>query len=226
MRGRARATNGYKHGRLAALIMRFSSCLKWAGVGALLLTAVGSATAQPGVNGASTSSDGQLGFAKGHALTPQEAAEQAATILARLDQAASSVRHQLDAARKQRDIVKSLCLSDKLSQIDAAARSCRDRKAALQAAVQRNDVELSNHEFTIMSVLGQRGNQLVAESNQCLGQDMSFVGQTEVSAEVSGNLPAEGEMESPGGAIYVIVPPLPLTSPQPPMPPPFVSPVK
>jgi hypothetical protein len=188
--------------------MRFGAGLKWLGVGAFVLGAAGSATAQPNGGGAA-SGNAQLGFEKKQQLTPQEAAAQAATILARLDQAASAVRHQLDAARQQRDIVKSLCLSDKLSQIDAAARSCRDRNAALQAAVQRNDVELSNHEFTIMSVLGQRGNQLIAESNQCIGQDMSFVGQTEVSTDVSNNLPIE-EPEGAGGVTFAFLVPPPL----------------
>jgi hypothetical protein len=189
--------------------MRFGAGLKWVGVGALVLCAAGSATAQPS-GGGGTGGNVQLGFEKKQQLTPQEAAGQATTILARLDQAASGVRKQLDQARQQRDIVKSLCLSDKLSQIDAAARSCRDRNSALQAAVGRNDVELSNHEFTIMSVLGQRGNQLIAEANQCIGQDMSFVGQTEVSTEVNNALPSEGDESAAGGNTYAIVPPPPI----------------
>jgi hypothetical protein len=199
--------------------MRIGAGLKWVGVGALVLFVAGAATAQPNGTAPNGGGNAQLGFEKKQQLTPQEAATQAASILARLDQAASAVRHQLDSARQQRDIVKSLCLSDKLSQIDAAARSCRDRNSALQAAVQRNDVELSNHEFTIMSVLGQRGNQLIAESNQCIGQDMSFVGQTEVSTDVNNNLPAEGDVENAGGGTTYAFVPLP-----PPIPP-KVSPV-
>ncbi len=185
--------------------MRFGAGLKWVGAGALVLCVAGSATAQPGGGGAA-GGNAQLGFEKKQQLSPQEAGTQAATILQRMDSAASTVRHQLDVARQARDIVKSLCLSDKLSQIDAATRSCRDRNSALQAAVQRNDMELSNHEFTIMSVLGQRGNQLIAEANQCIGQDMSFVGQTEVSTEISQNLPNEGPTES-GEPTLVVVPP-------------------
>jgi len=191
--------------------MRFGVGLKWAGGLALLLGLAGSAAAQTSGSGATTGGNAQLDFEKKQVLTPQEAVDQARTILARLDQAASAVRHQLNAARKQRDVVKSLCLSDKLSQIDAAARSCQGRKAALQAAVQRNDVALSNHELSIMSMLGQRGNQLVTESNQCLGHDTSFVGQTEVTAEVSGNLPSEGEVGNLGGSTYVVMPPPPFS---------------
>jgi hypothetical protein len=201
--------------------MRVRARLKWVGVAPFVLFAAAAATAQPNNEG-----NPQLAFANKQTLTPKEAAAQAANILARLDQAASGVRHRLDAARQQRDIVKSLCLNDKLSQIDAAARSCRDRNTALQAAVQRNDVELSSHEFTIMSVLGQRGNQLIAESNQCLGQDMSFVGQTEVSTDASNNLPTEGDVEGAGGTTFVIVPPLIAPPPTVPRPPPPVSPVK
>ena len=91
-----------------------------------------------------------------------------------MSQAAATVRRQLDTARQARDVVKSLCLSDKLSQIDVAARSARDRQAALQASAQRNDLELSNHEFTMLTVLRQRSEQLTAEANQCLGEDLSF----------------------------------------------------
>jgi hypothetical protein len=186
--------------------MRFGAGLKWMVVGAFVLGVAGSATAQPS-NGSPPPGGAQVGFEKKQQLSPQEAGSQAATILARMDQAAATVRHQLDVARQARDIVKSLCLSDKLSQIDAATRSCRDRSTALQAAIQRADVELSNHEFTIMSVLGQRGNQLIAEANQCIGQDMSFVGQTEVSSEVTGSPPPESQTE-PSEPVFVVVPPL------------------
>jgi hypothetical protein len=97
--------------------------------------------------------------------------------------AAATVRRQLDAARQQHDVVKSLCLSDKLSQIDVATRSAKDRQTALQAAAQRNDAELANHEFTMLTVLSQRSQQLIAEANQCIGEDLAFVGQTQVSVD-------------------------------------------
>jgi hypothetical protein len=54
---------------------------------------------------------------------------------------------------------------------------------------------------------------------------MSFVAQTEVSTDVSNNLPTEGEVEGTGGTTFVIVPP-PLVPPMPPVQPPPVSPVK
>ena len=56
-------------------------------------------------------------------------------------------------------------------------------------AVLRNDVELANHEFTILTVLRQRVEQLTSEANQCIGEQMTWLGQTEVSTRYEGILP-------------------------------------
>jgi hypothetical protein len=140
-----------------------------------------------------------VGFQHKQQLSPQDELAQADSILMRMDQASGTVRRQLERARSARDVVKSLCLNDKLSQIDVATRSAKDRQGALQAAVQRKDAELSNHEFTIMTVLRQRAEQLGAEANQCLGEEVAFVGQTQVSTEVSPGMPIEEVATYAGG---------------------------
>lgn len=159
---------------------------KWIAAVALVLSAGGSATAQPA---AGASAGAQVGFERRPQLSPQEELTQADSILARIDAASGTVRRQLEAARQARDVVRTLCLNDKLSQIDVAGRSARDRQSALQAAVQRNDAELSNHEFTIMTVLRQRVEQLTSEANQCLGEEMAFIGQTQVTTSIDPNTP-------------------------------------
>jgi hypothetical protein len=88
-------------------------------------------------------------------------------------------------------------LNDKLSQADVAVRSGRDRNSALKEAVGRNDSELSNHEFTILSVLGQRSQQLTAEANQCIGEEATTIGETKVSREVDPTLPPSDETDTP-----------------------------
>lgn len=192
-----------------------------AAVGALVLGAAGSATAQQGSTGASASAsaDAQVGFQRKQQLSPQDELTQADSILTRMDQASGTVRRQLERARTQRDVVKSLCLNDKLSQIDVAARSAKDRQSALQAAAQRSDVELSNHEFTIMTVLKQRAEQLAAEANQCLGEEVAFVGQTQVQAEINPELPTEETTGYPGDGTPPIGAP-PTGAPSGPVPPP------
>lgn len=179
--------------------MRLRATLNWIVAGGLVVFAAGSATAQQGGSGAAASgtADAQVNFQRAPKLSPQEQLAQADQILTRMDQAAGVVRRQLEKARAARDVVKVLCLNDKLSQIDVAIRSARDRKAALQAAAGRNDAELSNHEFTIMTVLRQRSEQLNAEANQCIGEELSFVGKTEVTTQVDPTLPGTDETQYP-----------------------------
>jgi hypothetical protein len=164
--------------------------LRWLAISTFVLGAAGSATAQ---QAAGRAPDVTVGFEQRPKLSPQEELTQADTILARVDGAAATVRRQLEAARQARDVVKTLCLNDKLSQIDVTNRSARDRQAALQAAVQRNDVELSNHEFAILTVLRQRAEQLIAEANQCIGEEMAFIGQTSIITTIDPNQLPPGE---------------------------------
>jgi hypothetical protein len=178
-------------------LKRLGPGLRWIVVGAVVIGASGSATAQPAGSGGTSSPSPQLGFERRPQLSPQDEMNQADAILTRMTQAAATVRRQLDTARQARDVVKSLCLSDKLSQIDVASRSAKDRQSALQAAAQRNDAELSNHEFTMLTVLRQRTEQLTAEANQCIGEDLAFVGQTQVMTEVPSNLPGDDTTQYP-----------------------------
>jgi len=178
-------------------VKRLGPGLRWLTVGAVVLGASGSATAQPGGANGSPSASPQLGFERRPQLSPQDEQTQADAILSRMNQASATVRRQLDTAREARDVVKSLCLSDKLSQLDVAARSAKDRQTALQSAAQRNDVELSNHEFTMMTVLSQRTEQLSAEANQCIGEDLAFVGQTQVETQYPVGLPGDDITQYP-----------------------------
>jgi hypothetical protein len=179
--------------------MRVRSALKWSFAFGVLALAAGPAGAQP--NGGSTAAgsgpsagqatDGQVGFQRKTSLTPQEQLVESHKHLSRMEGAAGGVRKMLEEARRQRDVVKTLCLNDKLSQIDVAVRSARDRRGQLQAAVNRNDAELSNHEFTILTVLRQRSEQLVAEANQCIGEESAFVGDTRTTVQIDPQIAPE-----------------------------------
>jgi uncharacterized protein YqeY len=114
-----------------------------------------------------------------------------------MDQVRSRVRRQLETARKQRDVVKTLCLNDKLNQIDVLLRSANERVRALQAAVASGDSELSNHEFTILNVLYSRSQQISAEADQCIGKEVGFVGESSVTVEIDVELPNEDPSEFP-----------------------------
>lgn len=181
-----------------------------------LVLASGTAVAQgPSANG--TPPPPQVGFERSQRLTPQEELRQGDAIVSRIEHSAAIIRKLLDAARQARQVIKSICLSDKLSQVDVAGRSTKDRQTSLQAAVQRGDTELANHEFTIMTVLRQRVEQLSAEANQCLGEEVAFIGQTQVITEINPNLPGNPDEDTewaPEAPVFVPLapPPQPATN--------------
>lgn len=146
-----------------------------------------------------------LGLQQRVSLSPGEQATEAQEILARMDASRSTVRRMLEEARAQRDVVKTLCLDDKLNQIDVALRNARDRKAAIEGAAQRNDADLASHEFTVLGVLRQRSEQLVAEANLCIGKEAEILGQAAVISSVDPTIADDSAYYPPG--IIIIEPP-------------------
>jgi hypothetical protein len=138
-------------------------------------------------------------------LSTGDQAVSAADVLARMDNARTTVRRMLEEARAQRDVIKTLCLDDKLNQIDVALRSARDRKSAIDGALQKNDLELVNHETTLLSVLRQRSEQLMAEANLCISKEAETVGPAAIIADIDPNIADEPAYYPPG--IIIIEPP-------------------
>jgi hypothetical protein len=171
-----------------------SATLRLIGITTFVLAASGSATAQPAAS-VGASAGVQVGFQHRVQLSPQDELVEANAAVARMSQAAATVRRQLEQARATRDVVKTLCLNDKLSQIDVTTRSARDRQAALQSAVERNDVEGANHHFSILTAHRQHAEQISAEANQCIGEEVAFVGQTQVTTQIDEILPGDDLVE-------------------------------
>lgn len=146
-----------------------------------------------------------LGLQQKVGLSPAEQASDAAEGLARMDSSRSTVRRMLEEARAQRDVVKTLCLDDKLNQLDVALRNARDRKSAIDSALQRNDADLASHEFTVLGVLRQRSEQLVAEANLCIGKEAEILGEAAVIPTVDPSIADEPAYYPPG--IIIIEPP-------------------
>lgn len=195
--------------------LSLSKALKTALGLALVVAVAGPAGAQTGTTApppSSSTSDASVGFQRRTQLTPQEESVEADRALARMDGAAAGIRKQLEQARQQRDVVKTLCLNDKLSQTDVAIRSARDRASALKSAASRGDSELANHEFTILTVLRQRTEQLTAEANQCIGEESAFVGDTQTTMQVDPTLPVEDVTTPPPDNPIGIINPPPCTS--------------
>ena len=160
---------------------------------------IADAQAQAQVQGAAAGPvpDATAGITRQVNLSPAEEVAQSEAFLTRMDASRNVVRRQLETARAQRDVVKTLCLNDKLNQLDVAIRSARERRQSLDAAAHRSDGDLANHEFTILRVLRERSDQLTAEANQCIGQEVAFVNDSAVTSTIDPGIPEEPSWMGP-----------------------------
>jgi hypothetical protein len=171
---------------------------------ASLVALYGAADAQTAVPAASASN---AAVATPVPSSPREQLVQSDAALQRMGSTATTVRRMLETARAARDVVKTLCLNDKLNQIDVAVRSAQERRGALEQAVQRNDVELSSHEFTILQVIKQRVDQLSGEANQCIGEEAGFIGESRVTTTIDPGLPGTQTTSYPEPTPVISQPP-------------------
>ncbi len=186
--------------------MSISNYARTALAAIVIVGGLGVAVAQPAPSTASTADAGALPPATAN-LGVSEMRTEASQVLPIMETGAQSVRRQLEQAREARDVVKVLCLNDKLNQIDVALRSGRDRVASLNSWAERNDVERTRHEFTVIQVLRDRARALVQEANQCIGEETGFVGDSKVTVNIDPAIPREDPTLVPQEPI-VSVPPL------------------
>jgi hypothetical protein len=106
-----------------------------------------------------------------------------------MDNDAAAVQRQASDAKLKHDVVKSLCLGDKLSQIHVAVSTASGRIDTLSSAVSHNDSDRAKHEFTIIQVLKDRSSALVAEANQCIGEETGFVGESTITVTIDPSIP-------------------------------------
>lgn len=153
-------------------------------------------TAAPAAGANPTDPPQGAGLSRQVNIPPAEQLQQADGDLARMESSRDNVRRQLMAARQERDVVKTLCLNDKLTQLNVAITSAQERRDSLAAAVKGNDADLATHEFTILSVLRQRSDQLSTEANQCIGEEVGFAGQSSVDMTVE-DIPVDDPSDFP-----------------------------
>lgn len=173
-----------------------------------LVVAFGTAAAQTTGVGPGAAPAGKVEVGAGTAVTPAEQSAAANSYIVKMENASKRVRHLLDEARRNKDVVKVTCLSDKLNQITVAVKSANERSAALKAAIARGDTDVRNHEFQVLVVLKTRADQVDAEANQCIGEELGFPGETKTTYSIDPNIAPE----DPGTGdttTVTLVPPLP-----------------
>jgi hypothetical protein len=125
----------------------------------------------------------------------QEQLTNAQTIVERGTSLSQRVTQMLDDARREADVIRVTCLNDKLTQINANLRTAQSRLGSVQKTV---DVDQRNHEYIVMTVLGQKLQALDQKANQCVGQWLYDTGPTKVGTEIdTRQLPFERDASDP-----------------------------
>jgi len=154
------------------------------------VSAVGVAIAQEGGGPApSTVGTREVKGGQDVSLSPKEMLERVRGYVPEMDKLRAGVGQQLGEAKKKKDVVKALCLDDKVKQMKLATDTAKDRVVDLTSAVSQNDPDRSKHEFTVIQVLRDRVQTLVAEAQQCIGEETGFVGNTDVTMTIDPAVP-------------------------------------
>jgi hypothetical protein len=116
-----------------------------------------------------------------------------------------------DVARKEKDVIKLNCVNDRLQQLKQLMNIADQARTNMLEAIARGDEEARYHEFGRITIAQQQAQALATESENCIGEDLSFIGPTRVSVEEP-VMPDDPTAEI--GPDFPIVEPLPVASPQ------------
>jgi len=173
---------------------------------ATLLTGVGVAIAHEAAAPASSAPKDVSGQQDVN-LSPPQMLEQSRAAFFEMETLRPTTAQQLGDARKKKDIVKALCLDDKVRQMKLATDTAKDRVVDLTSAVSQNDADRSKHEFTVIQVLRGRAQALVAEAQQCIGEETGFIGSSDITVNIDPAVPDADPSDFPEDSL-VSDPPL------------------
>lgn len=88
-------------------------------------------------------------------------------------QVADTLSNSLRQARQNKDVVREVCLDDKLNQADVAAETAQDRVSSMVAAIAVGDLGTVKRDFVVLSALSEGARELAASGDRCLGEEQS-----------------------------------------------------
>ncbi|MDX2052082.1 MAG: hypothetical protein SFV15_06820 [Polyangiaceae bacterium] len=134
-----------------------------------------------------------LGKPKESGLTPEEMLATVKNHLLQMDQAVAGVQAQASATRDRRQVVKLLCLDDKLSQMMAMRRVAQQRSQVFELALSSKDKNGYWHAYTVLRGLRDRVTAVQADASQCVGEEIGPVGESSVEVTVDSAFTNEDE---------------------------------
>ena len=136
-------------------------------------------------------------------LTPEEMVNQSKEYAKGMNEVLKRIQGLQDQAKRDKDIIRLNCVTDKVVQVRVNISIAEQSMSALQEAVTRNDEGERTHEFTRLTIVNQKVQVLGAEAENCIGEDLSFVGATRVEVEIDPNIPQYDPTQPPAPGIDI-----------------------
>jgi hypothetical protein len=151
--------------------------------------AQGPAPEAPATPGAPNGSAVDLSVKQRPTLTPADMVNQSREYAKSMADVLKRIQTLQDQAKREKDIIRLNCVTDKLVQARVNVNIAEQSMATMQESIARNDQGEQTHEFTRLTIVNQKVTVLGAEAENCIGEDLSFVGATRVDVEVDPNIP-------------------------------------
>ena len=136
-------------------------------------------------------------------LTPEEMVNQSREYAKNMGDVLKRIQTLQDQAKREKDIIRLNCVTDKVVQVRVNMSIAEQSMASLQEAVTRADEGERTHEFTRLTIVNQKVQVLGAEAENCIGEDLSFVGATKVDVEIDPNIPQYDPTQPPAPGIDI-----------------------
>jgi len=136
-------------------------------------------------------------------LTAEEMVNQSREYAKTMNDVLKRIQVLQDQAKREKDIIRLNCVTDKVVQVRVNISIAEQSMAALQEAVTRADEGERTHEFTRLTIVNQKVLVLGAEAENCIGEDLSFVGATRVDVEIDPSIPQYDPTQPPAPGIDI-----------------------
>jgi hypothetical protein len=128
-------------------------------------------------------------------LSPGQTLKEARNYKLKMQDTKTRIDKLLSKARDKKDVIMIVCVEDKSVRVKGHIAVADQAMSTLDTAVQRSDDGVRQHEFMRITILFQKVVVLGTEAENCIGEDVSYVGDTKVEQEVDPSIPADDPSE-------------------------------
>jgi len=154
-------------------------------IAAVFLALIGATAAFAAVD----PTDAGIDFRKSITLSVPETVAQSKDYYKKMQETQRRVQMLQSKAKKDKDMVKLNCVNDKLTQLNGHMIVGDQAMSTLQLDIAKHDDTARQHEFTRITILYQKVITLGTEAEQCIGEDVSYVGATTTEVEIDPSIP-------------------------------------